>query len=246
MSGMPGIALIGGTGLLACRWFRDASRHLLATPFGAVELVREGAVFFLQRHGLSGYVAPHRIAHRAHLMALKEVGVERILAVGSVGSLRRDIPPGAVVFPDDLFAPGCNPSFFDDHRAHRTPGFHGPWRAAVLAAWRRCGLPRPVDGGVYWQTAGPRFETPAEIRFHAPHVHVVGMTIASECILAGELGLPYAALCMVDNYANGLQPEPLAFDGFMAQSRANQDRLVAAVEALLADLAGREPESLPP
>ena len=73
----------------------------------------------------------------------------------------------------------------------------------MIEAWEAGGQ-APRDGGVYWQTIGPRFETPAEIRLIAPHADVVGMTIASECILAGELGLEYAALCVVDNLANGL------------------------------------------
>ena len=58
----------------------------------------------------------------------------------------------------------------------------------------RSGARRDVeDGGVYWQVAGPRIETAAEVRLIAQHAHVVGMTVASECIVAGELGLPYAA-----------------------------------------------------
>ena len=73
----------------------------------------------------------------------------------------------------------------------------------MIEAWTAGGQ-APRDGGVYWQTLGPRFETPAEIRLIAAHADVVGMTIASECIVAGELGLDYAALCVVDNLANGL------------------------------------------
>ncbi len=73
----------------------------------------------------------------------------------------------------------------------------------VLAAWRASGG-ELRDGGVYWQTIGPRFETPAEIRLIAAHADLVGMTIASECIVAGELGLAYAAICVVDNLANGI------------------------------------------
>ena len=60
------------------------------------------------------------------------------------------------------------------------------------------------DGGVYWQAPGPRLETRAEIGLIAAHADVIGMTVASECIVAGELGLAYAAICMVDNLANGV------------------------------------------
>ena len=58
--------------------------------------------------------------------------------------------------------------------------------------------------GVYWQARGPRLETPAEIRLVAAHADVVGMTVATECVIAGELGLRYAELCVVDNLANGV------------------------------------------
>ena len=66
-----------------------------------------------------------------------------------------------------------------------------------------------VDGGVYWQTNGPRFETPAEVRMLAAHADVVGMTVASECVAANQLGLEYAAVCVVDNLANGIGVETL-------------------------------------
>ena len=79
----------------------------------------------------------------------------------------------------------------------------------MIAAWSDGGQ-APRDGGVYWQARGPRFETPAEIRLMAAHADVVGMTIASECVVAGELGLDYAALCVVDNLANGLAEEQVS------------------------------------
>ena len=68
------------------------------------------------------------------------------------------------------------------------------------------------DGGVYWQARGPRLETPAEIRLIAAHADVIGMTIASECVVAGELGLRYAAVCVVDNLANGVAESELTID----------------------------------
>ena len=66
-----------------------------------------------------------------------------------------------------------------------------------------------MDGGVYWQALGPRLETPAEIRHIARDADVIGMTIGSECVVAAELGLAYAAICAVVNYANGVGDEEL-------------------------------------
>ena len=99
---------------------------------------------------------------------------------------------------------------------------------------------RPAhDGGVYWQTIGPRFETQAEIRLIAGHADLVGMTIASECVLAGELGCAYAAVCVVDNLANGIGDVPLTMEEFRAGAAANRARLVGALDAVLPSL-GKE------
>jgi 5'-methylthioadenosine phosphorylase len=176
----------------------------------------------VQRHGAADeYVLPHRIDHAANLRPLVEQGVDRVLAIASVGSLRTDLPVGSLVCPDDFIALQIGASIFDDTRAHTAPGFASRWRGELLAAWAE-GAEAPVDGGVYWQTIGPRFETPAEIRMIAPHADLVGMTIASECVIAGELGLEYAAICVVDNLANGLG------EGQLSVKEMEADRLIHA------------------
>ncbi len=177
----------------------------------------------VQRHGtVDAYVLPHRIDHAANLRPLIEQGCDRVLAIASVGSLRTDLPVGSIVCPDDFIALQVGESIFGDTRAHTAPGFAIPWRREVVAAWDAVAGEPAVDGGVYWQTIGPRFETPAEIRMIAPHADLVGMTIASECVIAGELGLEYAALCMVDNLANGLA------DGQLSVAEMEADRLINA------------------
>ena len=144
----------------------------------------------VQRHGsVEDYVLPHLIDHAANLRPLVEQGCDRVLAIASVGSLRTDLPVGSFVCPDDFVALHVGLSIFTDTRAHTAPGFAGRWRGEVLAAWGEGGTEPPVDGGVYWQTIGPRFETPSEIRLLAQHADLVGMTIAAECVIAGELGL---------------------------------------------------------
>ena len=102
----------------------------------------------------------------------------------------------------------------------------------MLAAWSDGG-DAPRDGVVYWQTRGPRFETPAEIRLIAPHADLVGMTIASECIVAGELGLEYAALCVVDNLANGLAEGELDVAALEDDRLAHAERLREGLAAVL-------------
>ncbi|MBS1677278.1 MAG: MTAP family purine nucleoside phosphorylase [Actinobacteria bacterium] len=179
----------------------------------------------VQRHGDAGeFVLPHQIDHVANLKPLVEQGCDRVLGVASVGSLRTDLPVGSLVCPDDFIALQVSTSIFADARAHSTPGFAAHWRAELLAAWAEGGEV-PVDGGVYWQTLGPRFETPAEIRMIAPHADVVGMTIASECVIARELGLEYAAICVVDNLANGLAAGELSVAEMEADRIVNATRL---------------------
>jgi len=194
----------------------------------------EHGAAIVQRHGgpEAPYVLPHEIDHAANLRPLVEQGCDRVLAIGSVGSLSAGLPVGSLICPDDFIALQPGPSLFTDARAHSAPGFDPRWRAEVIAAWEAGGQ-APRDGGVYWQTLGPRFETPAEIRLIAPHADVVGMTIASECILAGELGLDYAALCVVDNLANGIGEGELDVAGLEDDRLANATRLRDGLAAVL-------------
>ena len=107
----------------------------------------------------------------------------------------------------------------------------------MLGAWQASGAGPLRDGGVYWQTSGPRFETPAEIRLLAAHADLVGMTIASECVVACELGLAYAAVCVVDNLANGVAARPLSPAELERDRERNAERLHADLAAALPELA---------
>ncbi|HEX2392973.1 MAG TPA: MTAP family purine nucleoside phosphorylase [Solirubrobacterales bacterium] len=197
----------------------------------------EHGAAIVQRHGSDGgpYVLPHLIDHAANLRPLVEQGCDRVLAIGSVGSLHPWLGVGTLICPDDFIAPHLDASVYPDSRAHSTPGFDPRWRSEVIEAWG-AGGEAPRDGGVYWQTIGPRFETPAEIRLMAAHAEVVGMTIAGECVIAGELGLAYAALCVVDNLANGLGPGEVTVAELEADRAANAARLRDGLAAVLPQL----------
>src|SRR6476646_10225828 len=158
----------------------------------AAAAAEQGAII-RQRHDGAGYRLPHRIDHVANLRSLIDAGCDRAIGFSSVGSLKEKLGVGSFICPDDFIAPQANNSIFEDARGHGVPGFDRDW-------------------GVYWQTRGPRFETPAEVRLLAAHADVVGMTVASECIAARELGIPYAAVCVVDNLANGIGPNPLTVE----------------------------------
>lgn len=208
---------------------------------GGAELAATAAghgALVVQRHGATGYRLPHLIDHAANLRPLLEAGCDRVLAVGSAGSLKAELGIGSLVCPDDFIALHVGRSIFRDARAHAMPGFDPEWRAELLTAWAAAGGTELRDGGVYWQTIGPRFETPAEIRLIAAHADLVGMTLAAECVAAGELGLRYAAVCVVDNPANGLGGRPLSAEELERDREANAALLREALDAVLPELAG--------
>jgi 5'-methylthioadenosine phosphorylase len=233
---MGRLALIGGHSILGAEPGPGFERRTVPVEGGSVELLERGETVLLQRHGLSGYSTAARIDHGANLRALEALGCDRVLAFGSVGSLHEALPVGSFVCPDDFVALHLGLSLHAGHEGERVPGFDRAWRARVIDAWSTAAEPSLRDGGVYWQAIGPRFETPAEIRLIAAHADVIGMTIAAEAIIAGELGLPYAAVCVVDNLANGVVAEPLSVEDFQAGKDANRSRLILALDAVAAAL----------
>jgi 5'-methylthioadenosine phosphorylase len=196
-----------------------------------------GDAVLIPRHG-DPYVQPHLIDHEANMRHLVEEGCDRVLALGSVGGLRRELGVGTFLCPDDFIALHVGLSSFEDRRAHVVPGFDPLLRRQVLDAWSDRADPPLRDRGIYWQAIGPRFETPAEIRLIAGHADVVGMTIGSECVIAAELGLPYAAICVVDNLANGVGERELTVGEFEAGRARNREGLAAALAAILPALGG--------
>jgi 5'-methylthioadenosine phosphorylase len=229
------LGIITGSGLHGERGER-VGRGDLRSARGVV-LHDDGAVVTLARHGPAGATLPHAIDHGANVLALREAGVDRVLAIASTGSLRLDWPVGTVVCPDDFYAPQVTVSIHDDGRAFGVRGFDATWRRLVLDTWRERAARPIVDGGVYAQTHGPRFETPAEVRALAQVADLVGMTVAAECIVAAEAGLAYAAVCVVDNLGNGLALEPLDLDSFRAAVEANRAALLNDLEAVAPALA---------
>ena len=159
-----------------------------------------------------------------------------MLAISSVGSLRAETAVGSFLCPDDFIALHLGGSSFADERGHIVPGFDPGWRSRVLEAWDGVVGETLLDGGTYWEAIGPRFETPAEIRLIASHAEVIGMTIASECVAACELGISYAAICVVDNLANGIGDEALSGETYDAGRTANRARLERLVPPLVAEL----------
>jgi 5'-methylthioadenosine phosphorylase len=197
----------------------------------------------IPRHGFDRSVPAHLVDHHANIRAACELGCDRVLALASAGSLDKDLKVGTLICPEDFYAPETAPSFYSDPRGHSVPGFDAEWRRVVLRAWGSLTGTELQDDGVYAQTIGPRFETPAEVRALGNYADLVGMTIAAEAVLAGEAALSYAAVCTIDNFANGLLDTPLTVDDYRRNRDQNALRLAADLEDVLPALAKGLPAS---
>jgi len=210
------LAIIGGSGLSQLNNLEVKHRKVARTPYGEASgpltfgSVSGRELVFLARHGYGHTMAPHEVNYRANLWALKQEKVEGIVSIASVGGIRKDLQPGMLMLPDQIidYTWGRGSTFFEGADAPVTHiDFTEPYSASVRErireAARLCGE-RLVEGGVYAATQGPRLETAAEInRMERDGADVVGMTGMPEAVLARELGLDYAAIAVVANYAAG-------------------------------------------
>jgi 5'-methylthioadenosine phosphorylase len=230
------LAFIAGTSLIGSDFFGRARRRTIRVGNRHVEILADGNRLFLPRHGLKGQVPPHKLDHAAHMRALKALGADAVLAICSVGSLQRRITPAHYVVPDDYMGLWTPATAFDRGAHHITPSLDETLRRVLIRAARKLRLPL-VNRGVYVQTVGPRLETRAEIRFLSRFADVVGMTMASEATVARELDLPYAALCVVDNFANGLVKQPLTLKQIMESAARKWPVLIRLLELAARELA---------
>jgi 5'-methylthioinosine phosphorylase len=233
---MGRLALIGGHGFHSLEPWASASKRRITTDRGEVELLDAGSHVVLARHGIDSYTPAQLVDHPRNLAAVQEAGCDRALAICSVGSLHVELGVGSFLCPSDFLALGRVDAAFNDERGHVIPAFDPVWRRLVLEAWEVAAEVPIEQEGLYWQSPGPRFETPAEVRLIAEHADVVGMTMGSECVTASQLGLSYAAVCVVDNLANGIAEQPLTREEYEAGVAANRTRLGTALAAVLPSL----------
>ncbi|MFA4862079.1 MTAP family purine nucleoside phosphorylase [Methanoregula sp.] len=221
------LGIIGGTSLLFST-LPELETRTVHTPFGNAEVLA-GDIVMLMRHQHNR--PPHRVNFRANLAALAIAGADKIVAFGSSGSMNPAIAPGSLVIPTDYVSLADIPSIHDHAVEHVMPELSRDLSEALHRA-----VPAARLGGTYVQTRGPRFETPAEIAALSKVADLVGMTIASEATLAKELGIPFAALCTVDNYANGLTDEALTWDEVLEISRQYRERTGEIVNTIIKNL----------
>lgn len=254
------IGVIGGSGLYDMEELEVLEERRLETPFGepsdAYVLGRLGAreVAFLARHGRGHRLLPSELNFRANLYGFKMLGVERILAVGAVGSMKLEYLPGDVVVPDQ----------FIDRTRHRADTFFGDGLVAHVSfgdpvcpeLWRHLGdgaaavvedgrlpdfSPQVHRGGTYLCMEGPQFSTRAEsLLYRSWGVDVIGMTNLQEAKLAREAEICYATLSMVTDFDCWHETEEAVSVGAVlevleANSRLARDIVRRVVPALPAE-----------
>lgn len=197
----------------------------ISTPFAneAIRLSRETlnstSVYFIPRHGVQHNLPPHKINYRANLWALKEAGVQKIIAVNAVGGINSQMTPGSLVIPDQLidYTWGREQSFFDGlNSLHDHIDFTHPYDAQLreLLINQAEHLTLPVfSKACFGCTQGPRLETAAEIqKLKRDGCDIVGMTGMPEAALARELDISYASITLVVNPAAGLSEDKITIE----------------------------------
>ena len=213
-------SIIAGTGLEKLK--KDVKCFSAKTPYGPVqslfmEKIDKKKVIFLPRHGSEHSIPPHKINYRANVYALREMGVERILATNAVGGIDHDIKPGQIVVPHDFvdFTKLRCATFYDEDPVTHvdvSQPYCPEIRKLLIENARKHDL-QVWDKAVLACTEGPRYETPGEIKmFRRLGCDVVGMTSFPEVVLARELEMCYASICYVSNKAAGMQERLTALE----------------------------------
>jgi len=228
---MKRLGIISGTLSLRGKGLvENLESRVMENEFGRVIVFVGERIVFIPRHGSdpNRHILPHRVNHAANMKALKDLSIDEVIAVNSTGSLKKRIKPGMLVVPDDFIMPAGGPTVFSDRPVHITPRLNEEVRRKWMDAARDCHM-EVLNGGVYWETRGPRFETRAEIAMMAQYADVVGMTMASEAVIAQELEMAYASLCSVDNYAHGLDDKELTLEKILWHARRNAEVIVKII-----------------
>jgi 5'-methylthioinosine phosphorylase len=219
------LGLISSLDLSQSLQLTNSHSQTLTTPYGepsapliCAELTGQ-PVILLQRHGNRQQIPPHKINYRANLWALRELGVQPVIGIATVGGIQAELGPGSLCIADQIidytygrehtYATALDSSF--GHIEFGSP-FSTTLRKTVITAAQQCKIDCATTG-VYGATQGPRLETAAEIRrMQRDGCDLVGMTGMPEASLAREIELEYANLSLVVNWAAGLEAKPINLD----------------------------------
>jgi 5'-methylthioadenosine phosphorylase len=206
------IGVIGGSGLYEMEGLTDLQDVVLDTPFGAPSdsfvtgMLGDIKLVFLPRHGRGHRLLPSEVPYRANIYGMKMLGVQRIISISAVGSMKEEIVPGHIVIPDQFFdrTQGKRASTFFGNGVVAHVQFADPVcrdLSAVLAGAAREVGATVHEGGTYICIEGPNFSTRAESNIYRSWgVDVIGMTNIPEARLAREAEICYATVALATDY----------------------------------------------
>jgi len=240
---MTELAIIGGTGLTKLSTLKVTKREVMHTPYGEPSgLLTHGElngipVVFLARHGYAHTIPPHRVNYRANIWAMKNIGVQRIIAVAAVGGINRAMKPGKIAIPDQIidYTYGREHTFFDKDLTEVTHvDFTQPYdermRKILINAAGRAAIDT-MNAGVYGATQGPRLETAAEInRMEHDGCDMVGMTGMPEAALARELEISYVCCAISANWAAGRGDEVITMKDIQKNLSSGMKKVATVLE----------------
>ncbi len=236
------LAVIGGSGLYAMEDLRDVREFKVRTPFGdpsdaLVTGTLDGVrVAFLPRHGRGHRINPSEVNHRANIFALKTLGVEQIISVAACGSLKEELRPRDMVFPDQIFdRTKSRPSTFFEKGIVAHVGIASPYCAELSGRLHQSAAQlgfRAHTGGTYVCMEGPQFSTKAESNvYRSMGFSIIGMTALPEAKLAREAEICYGAVALVTDY-DVWKEEPVNVEmviGNLTANTSNVKRLLKTV-----------------
>jgi len=213
---MSSIGIIGGSAYSDIKNLVVTHREMTNTPYGAPSCpvvfgeMNDCEVVFIHRHGFGHTIAPHEINYRANIWALKQMGVDTIIAIAAVGGITENMSPLKLVVPHQIidYTHSRRHTFhdnFDGNAVHVdfTHPYSESLRKILITSAHKSQIKCETQG-VYGATQGPRLETAAEIeRMQRDGCDVVGMTGMPEAALARELNMDYACCAVVVNWAAG-------------------------------------------
>jgi 5'-methylthioadenosine phosphorylase len=242
------IGIIGGSGLDNPDIFSNPKDERVTTPYGdpSSPLKRGNIggteVLLLARHGREHTIPPTQVNYRANIAALKMAGCTHIVASTAVGSLREEIRRGDLVIIDQFidFTKQRKMTYHESFEPHNpvhcamADPYDGRLRALLIDECKTLGYPFH-DHGTVVTIEGPRFSTRAESRmFRSWGADIINMSIATETVLAGETGIPYAAVAMSTDYDSWrMDEEPVTWEAIAKVFAENAARVTALLTGII-------------
>lgn len=240
---MVKIGIIGGSGIT--EMFKPEAIRKVDTPYGApsgdLELgeINGVKIAFLQRHGKGHRIPPHMINYRANMYALYSEGVEKVIAISAVGSLKDEYRPGDLAFPDQFidFTKSRKYTYFDGptvtHISMADP-FCESLRDIVISSAKKLNV-KAHKNGTYVCIEGPRFSTRAESKMFRNFADIIGMTLVPEINLARELGMCYLSIATITDYDVWAE-KPVTADEVMRVVKENEFKVKNILKDSINDL----------